>query len=95
MIAYDDVAQFFQLPATCTVHHRVDLLFTPEHGVDIIAHSTQTCLLLSRDEGLLVESNGMPGGIFPNATEACRAIVEPRADLLGQDEVTDCCDSRS
>ena len=58
--------------------------------VDIIARYTQTFLLLQRyDKGLLIEPEGMPGGVLPTATDARRAIGELKADLMARGETTE------
>ena len=58
--------------------------------VDIIARYTQTFLLLQRyDEGLLVEPEGMPGGVLPLVAEARVAVARLKQDLLARREATD------
>jgi len=55
--------------------------------VDVIARYTQTFLLLQRyDEGLLVEPQGIVGGLLPPALEARAAIVRLKRDLLARGE---------
>ncbi|HAY29242.1 MAG TPA: hypothetical protein DCY47_17570, partial [Candidatus Accumulibacter sp.] len=57
--------------------------------VDVIARYTQTFLLLQRyDEGLLVEPQGIVGGLLPPALEARAAIVRLKRDLLARGEAT-------
>ncbi|EXI72986.1 MAG: Virulence protein [Candidatus Accumulibacter sp. SK-11] len=58
--------------------------------VDVIARYTQTFLLLQRyDEGLLVEPQGIVGGLLPPALEARAAIVRLKRDLLARGEATE------
>ena len=58
--------------------------------VDVIAHYTQTFLLLQRyDEGLLSEPKGNPGGELPAVGEARAAVARLKADLLARGEATD------
>ena len=58
--------------------------------VDVIARYTQTFLLLQRyDEGLLVEPQGIVGGLLPPAPEARAAIVRLKRDLLARGEATE------
>ncbi|MFB1486130.1 MAG: virulence protein RhuM/Fic/DOC family protein [Thiocapsa sp. C3-sup] len=58
--------------------------------VDVIARYTQTFLLLQRyDEGLLVEPEGVAGGVLPLVAEARIAIARLKQDLLARGEATD------
>jgi prophage maintenance system killer protein len=58
--------------------------------VDVIARYTHTFLLLQRyDEGLLVEPQGIVGGLLPPAAEARAAIVRLKRDLLARGEATE------
>ncbi len=58
--------------------------------VDVIARYTQTFLLLQRyDEGLLVEPQGITGGVLSQASEARAAIARLKRDLMARGEATD------
>ena len=58
--------------------------------VDVIAHYTQTFLLLQRyDEGLLSEPKGNPGGELSAVGEARVAVARLKTDLLARGEATD------
>ena len=58
--------------------------------VDVIARYTQTFLLLQRyDEGLLIEPQGITGGVLSQASEARAAIARFKRDLMARGEATD------
>lgn len=58
--------------------------------VDVIAHYTQTFLLLQRyDEGLLTEPKGTPGGALPSLVVAQTAIAELKKNLVTRGEASD------
>lgn len=57
--------------------------------VDVIAHYTQTFLLLQRyDEGLLTEPKGVAGGVLPSLIDAQSAIAELKQNLISRGEAT-------
>lgn len=58
--------------------------------VNVIAHYTQTFLLLQRyDEGLLTEPRGSTGGTLPDVDGARTEVARLRADLIGRGEATE------
>jgi len=58
--------------------------------VNVIAHYTQTFLLLQRyDEGLLTEPRGSTGGTLRDVDGARTEVARLRADLIGRGEATE------